>query len=284
MSFLEMRGVSKGYAVGDGRREVLKNLDLTVERGEFVAVVGFSGAGKTTLISLLAGLAQPDAGTVWMDSQPVRGPGPDRGVVFQNYALLPWLSVQDNVALAVDAVFPDWSREKRRAQVARHVEMVGLGPARGKRPGQLSGGMRQRVALARTLAMDPKVLLLDEPLSALDALTRSTLQREIDRIFRESHKTVVLITNDVDEGLLLADRVVTLGAGPGAKLGPSIPVPLPRPRQARELDHDPAFQGLRARVIEELLASRPRLATVTAIESTPEPAPEPAPEPLEAEA
>jgi nitrate/nitrite transport system ATP-binding protein len=223
-----------------------------------VAVVGFSGAGKTTLVSLIAGLLRPDAGRILVDGKDVRGPGPDRGVVFQSYALLPWMNVYQNVALAVDQVFSARSTAERRNIVERHLEMVGLSAARGKRPAELSGGMRQRVALARALAMDPEILLLDEPLSALDALTRGSLQSEVERIFRESRKTVLLITNDVDEALLLADRVVPLSAGPAATLGAAITVPFARPRRTRELSQDAEFQRLRAHVIEVLLASRRR--------------------------
>jgi nitrate/nitrite transport system ATP-binding protein len=259
VSFLKLEGIKKGFTLQSGeRREVLRDVDLTIERGELVAVVGFSGAGKTTLVSLIAGLLQPDAGRVLVDGREIRGPGPDRGVMFQSYALLPWMSVYGNVALAVDQVFPDWTAAKRRTAVDHYLEMVGLSAARHKKPAQLSGGMRQRVALARALAMDPAVLLLDEPLSALDALTRTTLQGEIERILRESHKTVLLITNDVDEALLLADRVVPLGAGPAATLATPIAVPFSRPRRSRELGHDPQFQALRAHVIEVLLGSRRR--------------------------
>jgi nitrate/nitrite transport system ATP-binding protein len=268
--FLELLGLCKSYLLASGERhEVLRDVSLTVERGELVAIVGFSGAGKTTMISLIAGLLRPDGGRVLIGGREVSGPGPDRGVMFQSYALLPWLSVEGNVALAVDQVFPEWSAQRRREWIDRHLELVGLTAARKKKPGQLSGGMRQRVALARALAMDPELLLLDEPLSALDALTRATLQGEIERIFRESRKTVVLVTNDVDEALLLADRVVPLGAGPGATLGASIRVPFARPRRARELGHDVQFLALRAQVIDALLASRRPPCAVAALQNEP---------------
>lgn len=247
--FLELNRVTKHY----GRQPVLRDVTLSIAEGEFVAIVGFSGAGKSTLINLIAGLTAPDSGTVQLGGQPLAGPGPDRGVVFQNYALLPWLTVYENVALAVDAVFPRWSDGERHAHVERHLAMVNLAAARDKRPRQLSGGMRQRVSVARALAMNPQILLLDEPLSALDALTRGTLQTEIERIWQADRKTVVLITNDVDEGLLLADRIIPLSPGPAATLGPSIPITLPRPRDRKALNHDPEFKHLRATVTGWLL-------------------------------
>ncbi len=253
MSMLELRGVCKGYGEGPARNEILSGIDLALEEGEFLAIVGFSGSGKTTLISLLAGLIAPDAGSIEVAGKPVRGPGPERGVVFQSYALLPWLTVRGNVLLAVRAVNPSASRPEQLAIADRYIDMVGLTPAREKRPRELSGGMRQRVAVARGLAMDPEVLLLDEPLSALDALTRATLQDEIEAIWRQDRKTVVLITNDVDEAILLADRIIPLKPGPGASLGPSFPVPLERPRDRTQLNHDPDFKKIRTQVTQYLL-------------------------------
>jgi nitrate/nitrite transport system ATP-binding protein len=257
---LELKGVSKRY----GATEVLAGVDLEIHEGEFVAIVGFSGSGKTTLINLLAGLATPDAGKVLKRGKPIPGPGPDRGVVFQSYSLMPWLSVRDNVALAVNAVFPGWSREKRRERVFRYVQMVGLAAARDKRPAQLSGGMRQRVAVARALAANPDLLLLDEPLSALDALTRAKLQDEIVRIWSEEKKTVLLITNDVDEALIVADRIIPLDPGPRASLGPSFEVKLDRPRDRRALNHDARFKELRAGVTQYLIEAGERRASKSA--------------------
>ena len=253
MAFLELRGVAKGYGSGRGRLEVLRGIDLEVERGEFVAVVGYSGAGKTTLLSLIAGLVRPDAGSVTLDGRPVTEPGPDRGVVFQSYSLLPWLTVEENVALGVDQVFSRWPAERRRAHVERHIALVNLTAARGKRPAELSGGMRQRVAVARALALDPAVLLLDEPFGALDALTRGTLQDELEAIWERDQKTVVLVTNDVDEAVLLADRIIPMTVGPGATLGPVIDVNLPRPRDRKAVNHEPRFKEARGRVIDYLL-------------------------------
>ncbi len=260
MSFLELSSVSKSF----GRTSVLRDVNLTIERGEFVAIVGYSGSGKTTLISLIAGLLKPDTGTVKLNDLDITGPGPDRGVVFQNYSLLPWLTVYENIALAVDEVFPNYSAEKKRQHIERHIAMVNLTPARDKLPRQLSGGMRQRVSVARALAMDPQILLLDEPLSALDALTRAVLQDEIARIWQENKKTVVLITNDVDESLLLADRIIPLTPGPNATLAEPILNDLARPRDRKALNHDPAFKQLRAHVTKTLLGFGSRRQTATA--------------------
>jgi len=215
MAFLELKNISKGYGPKSRRTEVLHDINLSVERGEFVAIVGYSGAGKTTLLSIIAGLMRPDSGTLTLNDLDITAPGPDRGIVFQNYSLLPWLTVFENIYIAVDQCFPNWTPAKKAEHTERHIAMVNLTPAREKRPGELSGGMRQRVSVARALAMDPQILLLDEPLSALDALTRATLQDEISRIWLENKKTVVLITNDPDEGIYLADRIIPLTAGPG---------------------------------------------------------------------
>ena len=258
MPFLEVRNVAKGFGPSWSRSEVLHDINLSIEEGEFVAIIGYSGAGKTTLMSLLAGLTEPDSGEVLFDGKKMSGPGPDRGIVFQNYSLLPWLTVHENVALAVDQVFPGWSPDARRAHVERYIATVNLTPASKKLPSELSGGMRQRVSVARTLAMTPRVLLLDEPLGALDALTRGTLQDELSRICQEEKKTVVLITNDPDEAIYLADRVIPLTAGPRATLGPSIPVTLPRPRARRSFNEDYEFKQIRNEIVGYLLKARPR--------------------------
>ena len=247
MAYLELKNVAKGFGANGARAEVLRDINLTVEKGEFVAIVGFSGAGKTTLISLIAGLLKPDAGTLSLNGLEITEPGPDRGIVFQNYSLLPWLSVFENIFLAVEQCFPNWATARKIEHTEKFIAMVNLSPARNKRPHELSGGMRQRVSVARALAMDPQILLLDEPLSALDALTRSTLQDEISRIWQENKKTVVLITNDPDEGIYLADRIIPLSAGPGATLGPSIAIDLPRPRDRGS----PAFVRLRESLLQE---------------------------------
>lgn len=260
MAFLELNNVSKSFH----GNPVLKDINLIIEKGEFVAIVGFSGAGKTTLMSLIAGLLKPDSGTVKLEGREMDGPGPDRGLVFQNYSLLPWLTVFENIQLAVDRVLGGASEDERIEHTRKFVELVNLSAARDRRPGELSGGMRQRVSVARALAMNPKVLLCDEPLSALDALTRADLQDEIARIRTLHNQTVVLITNDPDEGIYLADRIIPLTAGPEATLGTSFTVDLPHPRDRKALNHDSHFKQLRRDVIEFLLNSRTeRHASVT---------------------
>lgn len=253
MAFLELKNVSKGFGPANARTEVLRDINLEIEQGEFVAIVGYSGAGKTTLISMIAGLIAPDCGTILLRGQPVTEPGPDRGIVFQNYSLLPWLTVYENILLAVDQIYPAWSPQQKQEHVEKFIAMVNLTPARDKKPSELSGGMRQRVSVARALSINPQVLLLDEPLSALDALTRANLQDEIERIWEQDRKTVVLITNDVDEGILLADRIIPLSAGPNATLGPIVPVNLARPRDRKALNHNPDFKRIRNSVIDYLL-------------------------------
>ncbi len=251
---IELSNVSKDYGEGKQRAEILNGVDLTVREGEFVAIVGFSGSGKTTLISLLAGLIRPDAGEVRMRGKPVDGPGPERGLVFQSYSLMPWLSVRGNVALAVDTVFARESKAERQARVDKYIKMVGLTHAVDRRPAELSGGMRQRVSVARALAMSPEILLLDEPLSALDALTRAKLQDEFAAISQIEKKTIVLITNDVDEAILLADRIIPLDPGPRAKLGPSFAVDLPHPRDRTAMNGNEEFKRLRREVTNYLMA------------------------------
>ncbi len=252
MAFLELKGVTKSYGAGAAATRVLGGIDLEVAEGELIAIVGFSGSGKTTLINAIAGLVEPDAGEVLLKGAPINGPGPERGLVFQSYSLMPWLTVRGNVALSVDTVFAGRPKAERAERVARYIGMVGLTHAADRRPAELSGGMRQRVAVARALAMSPQILLLDEPLSALDALTRAKLQEEIVRIWSEDKRTVILITNDVDEAILLADRIIPLEPGPEAVLGPAFEVTLPRPRNRAALNHDETFRRLRAAITEHL--------------------------------
>ena len=249
MSHIELRDVSKSY----GSTDVLSDINLSIEEGEFVALIGFSGSGKTTLISILAGLIAPDRGEVRLRGEPAGAAGPDRGVVFQSYSLMPWLTVFENVALAVDTVFAKEDAAQRRARTEKYVRMVGLGHATDRHPAELSGGMRQRVAVARALAMNSEFLLFDEPLSVLDALTRAKLQDEIESIWRVEKKTVVLVTNDVDEALLLADRIIPLKPGPRATLGPEFRVNLARPRDRKDVNHDPQYRQLRATITQYLL-------------------------------
>ena len=236
MAILELKGVNKSFSRHDrgksqsGKVEVLRDINLSIRENEFVCIVGRSGAGKTTLVSLIAGLIEADSGSILLEGRPIAGPGPDRGVIFQNYSLLPWLSVFENVYLAVDAVASHLSSAEKRQRTKSYINLVNLGAAMNKVPRELSGGMRQRVAVARGLAMEPRVLLLDEPFSALDALTRGTLQEELARIWTETRKTVVMITNDIDEAILLADTIYTLTSAPGATLGPAIVVDAVHPR------------------------------------------------------
>jgi nitrate/nitrite transport system ATP-binding protein len=253
MTIMELSSVCKVYVRDRREHCVLRDIDLTIEEGEFVAIVGFSGSGKTTLMSLLAGLDSPTRGNIAFKGASVTGPSADRGVVFQSYSLMPWLSVEDNVGLAVDAVFRRRPAKERRAIVAKYVDMVGLTHAKDRRPAELSGGMRQRVAVARALATQPQMLLLDEPLSALDALTRAKLQDEIEALCASGKQTVVMITNDVDEAILLADRIVPLTLGPGATLGPEFRVNIPRPRYGQALNHHVEFRRLRSAVTRYLL-------------------------------
>ena len=248
MAYLELQNVSKGYGPPSSRYEVLENVDLAIEKNEFVAVIGFSGSGKSTLMSLLAGLETPDSGKVVLDGEEVTQPGPRLGIMFQNYSLLPWLSVAGNLDIAVKQVFPEMKRKERADYIQHYIDLVTLTHSEYKKPAELSGGMRQRLSLARTLAMKPDVLLLDEPLSALDAITRSVLQDEIIRIWEEDRRTVVMITNDVDEAALMADRIVPLTPGPSATLAQSFPVDLERPRDRTTLNFNPDFKKLRHEV------------------------------------
>ncbi|MFC3098113.1 ABC transporter ATP-binding protein [Alteraurantiacibacter palmitatis] len=250
---LALKGVTKNYTSKTGTvTEVLGGIDLEVAEGEFIAILGFSGAGKSTLINVIAGLIEPDDGQILLRGKPILGTGKDRGVVFQSYSLLPWLTVAENVAMAVDAVHQHLSASDRAALARQKVELVGLGHAMDRKPAQLSGGMRQRVAVARALAMEPEILLLDEPLSALDALTRAKLQDEIERIRKEEGRTIVLVTNDVDEALLLADRVAVLTPAPATRIGRVWPVAMPRPRDREAVNDDAAFQGLRQEIVSYL--------------------------------
>lgn len=251
MSILKFENVSKSFGEGIHATQVLKGIDLEVAEGEFLVLLGFSGTGKTTLINLMAGLDQPSRGTVTFKGQPITGPGPERGVIFQNYSLMPWLTVAGNVGLAVDAVFPGMSKAEKAEKVAHYVDMVGLSHAAARRPAELSGGMRQRVNVARALAMNPEMLLLDEPLSALDALTRANLADEIEHIWEADKKTCVLITNDVDEAIILADRIIALN--PDGTLGKEFTVSIPRPRDRTEMNHDEDFKHLRAEVTSYLM-------------------------------
>ncbi len=271
MAYLELKTVTKSYP-RNGRDgvsaglPVLRDINLSIRENEFVCIIGRSGAGKTTLISLIAGLIEPDAGEIILDGKPIDGPGPDRGVIFQTYSLLPWLSVFENVHLAVDAVAPDLSASEKKRRTEYYVNLVNLGAALQKLPRELSGGMRQRVAVARGLAMDPKVLLLDEPFSALDALTRATLQEELARIWMETRKTMVMITNDIDEAILLADTIYTLTSSPGATLGPAIVIDAAHPRLRGQLSGQSTYQTARREMLRLLATGgKTRIRTTRAL-------------------
>ncbi|EWH02257.1 ABC transporter ATP-binding protein [Halomonas sp. BC04] len=233
--------------------QVLKDINLSVERGEYISIIGHSGCGKSTLLNIVAGLINATSGAVILDGKEVNDPGPDRSVVFQNHSLLPWLTVFENVALAVNKTF---ARSKNKAErhewILKNLEMVGMTAALDKRPEEISGGMKQRVGIARALAMEPKVLLLDEPFGALDALTRAHLQEEVMRIQEELHNTIIMITHDVDEAVLLSDRIVMMTNGPSAKIGEILAIDLPRPRNRITLADDPRYNHYRQEVLRFL--------------------------------
>ena len=254
MAFVEVRNVSKTFVSGKKTREVLQGVNLSVEEGEFVSIVGSTGSGKSTLLAILSGLQPADSGSVTVGGESVRGIHPHAAVVFQNYSLLPWFSALENVRLAVQSAFPDWPRTQQIEQAQRFLETVGLGNALQKRPNQLSGGMRQRVAIARAFATEPRILFLDEPFSALDAMTRATLQQVLVKLCTEvGHTaTAIMITNNLDEALLLSDQIVPMTRGPRAKLGTPIPVKIPKPRTENQLLHDPLAVRTRAEVVERL--------------------------------
>ncbi|MBG1244795.1 nitrate ABC transporter ATP-binding protein [Nostoc sp. NZL] len=244
-NFLVIEGVSKIYPTSEGPYTVLDGVDLKVREGEFVCIIGHSGCGKSTLLNMVSGFNTPTDGIVLLQDKPITEPGPDRMMVFQNYCLLPWLSVFDNVYLAVDSVFPKKPQAKKRAIVREHLAMVGLTEAADKKPNQLSGGMKQRVAIARALSIRPQVLILDEPFGALDAITKEELQEELLEIWREHQVTVLMITHDIDEALFLADRVVMMTNGPSAHIGEILNIPFSRPRNRRRIMEDPEYYNLR---------------------------------------
>ena len=251
--FVEVDHVDKVFPLANGGRYVaLENIDLQIKQGEFVSLIGHSGCGKSTLLNMIAGLDLPSQGGVMLEGKQITAPGPDKMVVFQNYSLLPWLTVRENIALAVDEVYRDKPASERREIIEHHIDLVNLRPAAKKRPNQLSGGMKQRVAIARALSIRPKLLLLDEPFGALDALTRGGLQEQLMHICEESKVTAVMVTHDVDEALLLSDRVVMLTNGPASHIGQILTVDLPRPRQRMQVVKHPDYYPMRAEIIEFL--------------------------------
>lgn len=253
MAYLELNNICKTYGQGDNESQVLSNINLTIEEGEFVAIVGFTGSGKTTLVNLINGLLAPTSGEVLFKGNPVSGTSHERGVIFQNYSLLPWLTVEQNVLMAVKEAFPKREKAVWKRKAAYYIEMVNLTPATNKLPKELSGGMRQRVAVARALAMKPDMIIMDEPLGALDALTRGNLQDQILNIWGKDKRTALLITNDVDEGIYMADRIIPLRPGPNATLGPEFKIDLERPRDKTELNDNASFKKTRNAIIEYLM-------------------------------
>jgi nitrate/nitrite transport system ATP-binding protein len=253
MAYLELNNICKTYGQGDNESQVLSNINLTIEEGEFVAIVGFTGSGKTTLVNLINGLLEPTSGEVLFKGNPVSGTSHERGVIFQNYSLLPWLTVEQNVLMAVKEAFPKREKAVWKRKAAYYIEMVNLTPATNKLPRELSGGMRQRVAVARALAMKPDMIIMDEPLGALDALTRGNLQDQILNIWGKDKRTALLITNDVDEGIYMADRIIPLRPGPNATLGPEFKIDLERPRDKTELNDNASFKKTRNAIIEYLM-------------------------------
>ena len=252
-NFIEVQNAEMVFTTRKGRFHALREIDLQVERGEFVTLIGHSGCGKSTLLNLIAGLLTPSSGVLLCDNREIASPGPERAVVFQNHSLLPWLSCFDNVHLGVERVFGTTetkARLKERAEAA--LELVGMGHALAQRPHEISGGMKQRVGIARALAMEPKVLLMDEPFGALDALTRARLQDELLKIVARTQSTVVMVTHDVDEAVLLSDRIVMMTNGPAATIGEILPVTLPRPRNRVELAEDPGYVHCRRQVLDFL--------------------------------
>jgi nitrate/nitrite transport system ATP-binding protein len=259
--FIEISGVEQTFKTRKGLFPALRDIHLTVAKGEFVALIGHSGCGKSTLLNLIAGLTTPTAGVLLCANREIAGPGPERAVVFQNHSLLPWLTCYENVYLAVERVFgagsktvgaPSENKAQLKARTDAALALVGLSAAAQKRPGEISGGMKQRVGIARALSMEPKVLLMDEPFGALDALTRAKLQDELLEIVARTHSTVVMVTHDVDEAVLLSDKIVMMTNGPAATIGEVLHVDLPRPRSRVALADDPRYLGYRKAVIDFL--------------------------------
>jgi nitrate/nitrite transport system ATP-binding protein len=251
--YLKIENVGMTFETKKGPFVALRDIDLVIAKGQFVTLIGHSGCGKSTLLNLITGLDVPTSGYLFLSGRQIAGPGPDRGVVFQNHSLLPWLTCFENIHLAVERVFGSTEPKAKLDERTRHaLELVHLTEAADKRPQEISGGMKQRVGIARALAMEPKLLLMDEPFGALDALTRARLQDELMRIVAETGSTVVMVTHDVDEAVLLADRVVMMTNGPAATIGEILDVDLPRPRDRLQLANDPAYMRLRKAVLEFL--------------------------------
>jgi len=255
MAFVEVQNLAREYPIR-GQSEpltVFENASFKIEKGEFICITGHSGCGKSTILNALAGLDTPTAGSVTMDNQEVSGPSLDRGIVFQNYSLLPWLTVFENVRFGVRARWPEWSKEQIAEQCHKYIKMVGLSGTEDRKPSELSGGMRQRVSIARAFATQPKLLLLDEPFGALDALTRGNIQEELIKIWTETKQTIFMITHDVDEAILLADRVMLMSNGPRARVAESVEVDIPRPRVRASIIEHPNYYKIRNYLVDFLV-------------------------------
>src|SRR6187401_1153258 len=253
--FISIEGIAKRFpAAGGGTTTVFEDLWLPMQRGDFTCIIGHSGCGKTTVLNILAGLDEPSAGTVIVDNQAIEGPSLDRAVIFQTHALLPWRSVMGNVAYAVSSKWRKWKAPRVRERAQKFIDLVGLGGAESKRPAELSGGMKQRVGIARALSIEPKIMLMDEPFSALDALTRGTLQDEVRRICQTTDQTVFMITHDVDEAIYLAYRIVLMTNGPGAVLAEVVENPLPKERVRTEVHKHPLYYPVRNHIIDFLVS------------------------------
>lgn len=264
-AFIEVQGAEVTFQTRKGPFQALRDIDLAIHKGEFITLIGHSGCGKSTLLNLIAGLLKATHGVLLCDNREIKGPGPERGVVFQNHSLLPWLTCFDNVYLAVERVFADRENKAQlKARTLAALELVGMSHATHKRPHEISGGMKQRVGIARALAMEPKVLLMDEPFGALDALTRAKLQDELLKIVARTHSTVVMVTHDVDEAVLLSDRIVMMTNGPSATIGEIYPVKLPRPRDRVALVEDPTYVQARKAVIDFLYTRHAHVEKIAA--------------------
>ena len=253
--FLSVENLKKVFpsTTGVDNLPVFEDINFNIDKGEFVCIIGHSGCGKTTILNVLAGLEEASAGNAFMDQREVKGPSLDRGVVFQSHALMPWMSVLGNVTFGVKSKWPDWDKAKISAHATQYLEMVGLGHAIHKKPAELSGGMKQRVGIARAFAIQPKMLLLDEPFGALDALTRGTIQDELLKIVQATHQTVFMITHDVDEAILLADKIMLMSNGPHAKIAEIVEVTMPRSRTRAEIHHDPQYYRIRNHLVDFLV-------------------------------